>query len=241
MIINFYKASDTKEALLNNVKTDSSVALIDNINLEVEPLIIEGNNNEPVKKTINLNGKTLTGGLFIENGGVVNQADDNTIATDSYGIWAKSYSEVTIDGHGKIAAQDAKYSISVWANGGKVIINNGEFTNAGEGSDLIYASGGGIVEIYGGMFKGNEMGEGVPGTANAYSCLNVRDADYKAGNSNIIVYGGTFYNFNPMNNYSEGPNTNFVANGYTVTLNGIENKEPYSKDLGDVYYKVIKK
>ena len=57
------------------------------------------------------------------------------------------------------------------------------------------------------------MLEGVPGTRNEYCALNIKDADRKT--SSIIVKGGTFYNFNPANNFSEGPNTNFVANGYT--------------------------
>ena len=34
------------------------------------------------------------------------------------------------------------------------------------------------------------------------------------GTSKITVYGGRFYGFDPANNVSEGPNTNFVAEGY---------------------------
>jgi hypothetical protein len=36
----------------------------------------------------------------------------------------------------------------------------------------------------------------------------------------ITVNGGTFIGFNPANNVSEGPNTNFLADGYHVVANG---------------------
>ena len=42
--------------------------------------------------------------------------------------------------------------------------------------------------------------------------MNIKDRD--RANSSIVVYGGTFYGFDPSNNLSEGPNTNFVAEGY---------------------------
>lgn len=102
--------------------------------------------------------------------------------------------------------------MAVWAQGGTVIINGGKFYNEGEGSDLIYASAGGKVYIYGGEFYPNKKQEGVDGTANPYSALNIKDID--RGISEIKVYGGKFYNFDPANNLSEGPNTNFVAEGY---------------------------
>jgi hypothetical protein len=79
---------------------------------------------------------------------------------------------------------------------------------------LIYASAGGKVYIYDGEFHANERQEGVSGTANKHSALNVKDSDYKSGVSEIVVYGGKFYGFNPENNLSEGPGTNFVAEGY---------------------------
>lgn len=156
---------------------------------------------------INLNGKTITGGLFAESKGEIKDGN-----TDSYVFWVKDGGNLIIEGDGKIEAQSAKYSMAVWANGGEVIINGGRFYNAGEGSDLIYASNGGKVYIYGGEFHPCKKQDGVSGTANAYSALNIKDID--RGISEIVVYGGKFYNFNPANNLSEGVNTNFVAEGY---------------------------
>jgi hypothetical protein len=117
-----------------------------------------------------------------------------------------------IDGEGEVESQEASYSMAVWADGGKVTINNGTFINHGDGCDLIYASNGATVEIYGGEFKATENSKEVPGTKNKFSALNIKDKDRK--NSKILVYGGKFYGFDPSNNVSEGEGTNFVAEGY---------------------------
>ena len=156
---------------------------------------------------IDLNNNTITGGLFAESNGSVSEGN-----SDSYVFWVKKGGELIIDGDGIIKTQPAKYAMAVWAQGGTVIINGGKFYNEGEGSDLIYASAGGKVYIYGGEFYPNSMQEGVAGTANDYSALNIKDSD--RATSEIVVYGGKFYNFNPADNVSEGPGTNFVAEGY---------------------------
>lgn len=106
------------------------------------------------------------------------------------------------------------YSMAVWANGGNVVINGGTYMNATDGTergtDLIYASGNSVIEINGGTFI----------AAKPEWTLNCKDADYKAGTANIIVRGGKFYKFDPSNNATEGPNTNYVANGYKVEVEG---------------------
>ena len=164
---------------------------------------------------VDLNGYTLTAPVFTESNGAVLEGD-----SDSYVFWVKEGATLTINGEGTVAAQNAKYSIAVWAQGGNVVINGGTYTNAGEGADLIYASAGGNVVINGGEFKACPKQAGVDGTLNAYSALNVKDADYRSGASNIVVYGGSFYKFNPANNVSEGANTNFCADGCVAVANG---------------------
>lgn len=159
------------------------------------------------KTLLSLNNQILTGDLFTESGGQVLEGN-----TDSYAIWVKEGGEVTIEGNGEVRSQDARYSMAVWAQGGKVIINGGKFINGGEGSDLIYASAGGQVIINGGEFYPSQKQNGVVGTADKYTALNIKDRDRDT--TSIIVYGGKFHNFNPANNQSEGPGTNFVAAGY---------------------------
>ena len=159
------------------------------------------------KTSLSLNNQTLMGELFTESNGQILEGN-----SDSYAIWVKEGGEITINGDGEVRSQDARYSIAVWAQGGEVIINGGKYYYEGDGSDLIYASAGGKVYIYGGEFYPNSMQEGVAGTANDYSALNIKDSD--RATSEIVVYGGKFYNFNPADNVSEGPGTNFVAEGY---------------------------
>ena len=185
----------------NHIKEGGEIIMTTSINLDKEPAVIE------TKMFIDLNNKTITGGVFAESGGTVNEGN-----TDSYAFWVKEGGELIINGDGIVKSQDAQYSMAVWAQGGKVTINGGKFYNEGEGSDLIYASAGGKVYIYGGEFYPNKKQEGVDGTANPYSALNIKDID--RGISEIKVYGGKFYNFDPANNLSEGSNTSFVAEGY---------------------------
>jgi hypothetical protein len=156
--------------------------------------------------TIDLNGYGIYGGLFTESNGEVTPGD-----TDSYVFWVKDGGNLTITGEGMIVAKKAKYSMAVWANGGNVIINGGTFMN-GEGSDLIYASANGHVVINGGEFNAGENIT-IEGTKNKFSALNIKDKD--RANSSIVVRGGLYYGFNPADNISEGPLTNFVEDGYT--------------------------
>ena len=49
--------------------------------------------------------------------------------------------------------------------------------------------------------------------------------------ANVVIYGGTFVNFDPSNNASEGQGTNYVAEGYTVISE--------TKENGDIWYTVV--
>ena len=44
--------------------------------------------------------------------------------------------------------------------------------------------------------------------------MNIKAKD--RATANIVVKGGKFHGFNPMECNTEGPNTNFVAPGYKV-------------------------
>lgn len=122
----------------------------------------------------------------------------------------------TLEGSGTVKAGlgSDNYSMAVWADNGTVVINDGVYTNATDGSergtDLIYASGTATIEINGGTFI----------AAKPEWTLNCKDADYNAGTAKIIVRGGRFYNFDPANNNTEGVGTNYVAEGYQSTKDG---------------------
>lgn len=192
------KKQETIEDVLNALTNGGTVRIS-------KPLDVTAVIDKPT--TIKLTGGSITGKVFAESGGEMLEG-----TSDSYAIWVKEGGEVVINGNGEIRSQDARYSMAVWAQGGKITINGGKFINGGEGSDLIYASAGGQVIINGGEFHPSQKQEGVTGTADKYTALNIKDKDRDT--SSIVVYGGKFYNFNPADNKSEGPGTNFVAEGY---------------------------
>lgn len=199
-------------ALLDAITNGGEVKLGNNIELLNTPLIIE---NDVV---IDLNGHTITAPKFTESNGEVLEGE-----TDSYAFWVKD-GNLTIKGNGKIIAQPAKYSMAVWAQGGNVTIESGEFRNGGQDTDLIYASKTGNITIKGGKFIAAPKGD-EPGTKNDYCALNLKNSD--RATCSISVEGGHYYGFNPAQNNSEPdaawweahPN-GFVADGFVSIKNG---------------------
>ena len=154
------------------------------------------------KVTINLNGKTIA----------TTQAD-----TEGNGVfWVRTGGELTLNGEGTVNGVGGNaYNIAIWADGGKVIINGGTYTNEGaqddgpDGAhfDLIYVKNGGAVEINGGTFKCQTP----KWTLNSNDTLT----------GTIVVNGGLFYQFNPSDCATEGAGTNWCAKG----LKGAESAE----------------
>lgn len=145
----------------------------------------------------------------ITNNGVITVSED----TVGDGVFMVTEGTLILDGNGTINGLGKNdYSMAVWAkDNGKVVINDGYFTNVGASSvedgahfDLIYASGNAQIEINGGEFK----------CETPKWTLNIKDKDRET--ANIVVKGGKFHGFNPMECNTEGPNTNFVAPGYKV-------------------------
>ena len=164
------------------------------------------------KIVFDLNGKNISVGTFTESNGTISAGN-----TDSYAFWVKNGGELTITGEGTVSTAACKYSIAVWAQGGKVTINGGKFTNAGEGSDLIYASANGHVVINGGEFVACKKLPNVDGTNQDYSVLNLKGDNT---GSSITCYGGRYFMFDPANNKSENPAVSFVAPGYESVVDG---------------------
>ncbi len=192
----------TEAELKAAIAAGESVKLTADIAL-AEPLQITNN------AIVDLNGNDITADLFLYPG--------NTVKEDSYAFWVKNGGDLTITGEGEISTAACKYSIAVWAQGGKVTINGGTFKNAGEGSDLIYASANGHVVINGGEFVACQKQTGVDGTLEAYSVLNLKGDNT---GSSITCYGGRYFKFDPANNKSENPAVSFVAEGYQSVQEG---------------------
>ena len=187
-----------EEALMNAVNKGGEITLYSDITL-TEPIIVTNT------VTINLNNKSITAGVWDEEG-----------YKNSYVFWVKNGGTLTINGTGTIESSDAYFSMAVWADGGTVNINGGEYYNGGDGCDLIYAKNDGIVNINAGLFKATKNTGKEPGTRNEYSALNLSGS--KPGTINVT--GGRFYKFDPAYNVSENPRENFVEAGYSSVADG---------------------
>ena len=165
----------------------------------VDDIVTDGPVTVNKQVTINLNGKTIT-------------ATDDKSGDGVFYVVANG--DLTLKGDGTVNALGPNdYCMAIWADGGKVTINGGTYTNEGakddgpDGThfDLIYAKNGGSVEINGGTFKCQ--------TPNW--TLNSHDT----AKGTIVVKGGTFYLFNPSDCTTEGAGTNWCADGYVAEFN----------------------
>ena len=191
---------ETAADFLAELKTNGYIKLNSDVNLNGPIIWEEG------EAIVDLNGHNIKVDAFAESNGEILEGN-----SDSFAFWVKG-GKFTVNGKGSIETAAVKYSINVWAQGGEVYLNGGKYMNTGEGSDLIYASGTGKIYISGGEFIPCIKQDGVPGTANKYTALNIKDRD--RDNCVIEVTGGKFHNFNPADNLSENPKMNFVAEGY---------------------------
>ena len=134
--------------------------------------------------------------------------------------------ELTIIGNGLVdGGKNCAQNVAVRVNSGaKIVIKDGTYTTGMDYSknyNPVILANGGTIDIEGGFFYNYQNhGEWV---------LNCQD---NVAGSAIIVKGGTFVNFDPSNNKSDGEGTNYVADGYTV--------KQETKDNGDIWYTVVK-
>ncbi|MCI5615173.1 MAG: CalY family protein [Clostridia bacterium] len=164
-------------------------------------------------------------------------ATGKTIANTS-GIWdvapnnwslvsVQDNAKLTITGGSFQAKKDDCYAVDVQDEGAMLTIKDGDFNG---NISAVYAYTG-VVIIEGGTFKIQQLNSN--NVQEPYGLLlNCFDANYKNKTANIIVKGGSFFNFNPANNAAEGAGTNFVADGYKVVS---EEKD------GGIWYTVVAK
>ena len=161
--------------------------------------------NVALDTVLDLNGNDLT----VNNDSDELGEGDGIIVTEG---------TLTIKGEGTVTANTR----AIWArgNGGAVInIEGGHYVGATKGNtcEVIYASGNGVINIYGGTFEAKTE-DSVSFAAPQYAVLNIHGNG--ATGCDIVVYGGEFVKFNPADNISENPKKNFCALGYVSTANG---------------------
>ena len=134
--------------------------------------------------------------------------EDSVLTVEGDGIIdLNGDAELVIDGKGKLnQTLDSEIGYLVRAAGNsKVTIKDGNFT---AGLTAVQAGDNAVVEIYGGYF------EALTTWDDRTWILNLIDNS----NAKIIVYGGTFVNYDPSNSATENPEMNFVAEGYKVVV-----------------------
>ena len=132
------------------------------------------------------------------------------------------------------AGLNSAYAVTVYNADSTVTIDGGSYTGA---SHVVYAANGDVV-INDGYF---EFADAWESFMNRYYSsdltyylgfmLNCYDSSRSAGTASIVVYGGSYVNFDPSNCVAEGSGTNFVADGYTVSES--------TNDDGDTVYTVV--
>ena len=170
------------------------------------------------------NDVVLTAPLQVTKDLVLNLNGHNLIAESTDAIVVEG-ANLTINGEGyvKAATDDNSSANALWVKYGNATINGGNYYVGADGAyrnDCIYLGASSLkaeaanyqstITINGGTFEAKAM------EYDQYWVLNVQDDFYRAG-SDIVVKGGSYKNFNPANNKSEGANTNFVAEGYYST------------------------
>lgn len=201
-VVNPVKAVATADALKAAIAAGESVKLTADIELAESVLV------KDVTSVIDLNGFSLVA------------ASTDAIVVEG--------ANLTINGNGdvKAATDDKSSANALWVKYGNVVINGGNYYVGADNAvrnDCIYLGAASLkadaanyvssITINGGTFEAKAK------EYDQYWVLNVQDDFYRAG-SDIVVYGGSYKNFNPANNKSEGAGTNFLAPGKTVEQNG---------------------
>ena len=157
--------------------------------------------------TIDLNGKTISNTESIYNDetsdvwSLISVRGENTV--------------VTIKGNGKVQAKEQDcYAVDV-RNGGKVIIEDGEFV----GNICAVYVHTGSAEIKGGSYNIQQLCL-LEGHTGYDETLNCYDANYANKTASITVTGGSFYKFNPIQENSDSTSGSYIADGYKSVADG---------------------
>ena len=186
------------ESLKALVATGGSAKLVDDIEIDY-PLVLSGDTDV----VIDLNGHSI-----------VNKTQVNGNFTVVFNVTGNSH--LTINGEGEVKALEETsdvdgFRMAIWAYDDAVVdINGGYFYNKQlnpETSNLIYVMDRAVVNVAGGKFETAMLN--AQGTS---FLLNMQDASRATAKINIT--GGQFVAFDPADCISEGPHTNFVADGY---------------------------
>ena len=158
---------------------------------------------------VDLGTVSLVDGTFANNKTSINLNEHTLSASPTGGralLQLRGSSQYTFNGNGTVE-DFADDSSCVWSRtkDNVLTINGGTWIAHGH-TETIYCQLG-TININGGVFKTD--------AEDKRYLLNCLDTNFKAGTAKIIVKGGEFWDFDPSAN-PEGPDTSYVAEGYTV-------------------------
>lgn len=157
--------------------------------------------------TLDMNGKKLH-----NTNGIWNDANRD------WSLISVRSGDLTITGNGTLdALKDDCYAVDVRDNG-KLTIENGKFVG---NIHAVYVLEG-MATINGGAYSVQQK---FSAEKPDEFVLNCYDANRANGTAKIIVNGGTFQNFDPMNNQAEGKGTSFVNAEKYVGVNAVKNND----------------
>ena len=188
----------------------------------------------PIRKTFELGGEiSLTDDIKIstpfelKNGKEVkvNLNGKNIICESGSDAFVVTNGTLTIEGNGNVTTQDktAGYGVIadganavVYVKGGNYVVGVDNVATYGEfaSNSAVYAKNGGKAYVSGGTFK-VATEQTIDPVYKTRFLLNLKDLTNAGQDENeIVVTGGTFYEFNPADNIAEGEHTSFVHTDY---------------------------
>ena len=190
----YVNSADTLSSAIVNAKENDVIVLENDIDINAQLNVTQ-------KITLDLNGHKL-----------FNTSD---IWSETNSTWSlisvKANGDLTITGNGTLDAKENDcYALDI-REGGVCTIKNSTFVG---NVSAIYVHTGNLT-IENGTFNIKQLSQ--------YSDyryeLNCLDANLKNAIATITIKGGSFYNYDPSNSNSENPIENFLADGYTATVN----------------------
>lgn len=228
-------------AFAADTSVDSYDSLVEAINSASDGDTITLNGDIDVQRTLVVT-KKLT--LDLAGHKLHNTKDLWDAPTEKDNNWSlisvRGTGNLTITGNGTLdAKKDDCYAVDVQDETAKATLENGTFVG---NITTVYVFEGTLV-VKDGSYSIKQLNSN--GVQNQYGLtINCYDQNYKNGTAKVLITGGTFAHFNPVDNAAEGTGTNFATSGYE-TVEGTDGlytaqvKSDNAAAIDDVQYATL--
>ena len=228
-------------AFAADTSVDSYDSLVEAINSASDGDTITLNGDIDVQRTLVVT-KKLT--LDLAGHKLYNTKDLWDAPTKKDNNWSlisvRENGDLTITGNGTLdAKKDDCYAVDVQDETAKATLENGTFVG---NITTVYVFEGTLV-VKDGSYSIKQLNSN--GVQNQYGLtINCYDQNYKNGTAKVLITGGTFAHFNPVDNAAEGTGTNFATSGYE-TVEGTDGlytaqvKSDNAAAIDDVQYATL--